>query len=275
MAARFVQSHLAKLLIHYRELRGLSKTEAMWFLGTSKDIIESYESGERQYMEPHVVEGWLRDYGAPEEVIIQAKEQARWVRFGDPARMQENTPPWFSRFVQLEATATSIDIFEDVYITGLGQTAAYAKGALSASPLLTAETLPKTLALRAQRQTLVLNRDGGAPLMRIIQAEHSITRLRGMPLYEQQLDWLSELNELEEVNIFVLPADGFYPLMGQPFSILSFDDAKEPDVIYQEHLFGSQYEADPSRVDQMRAVFSALLALTITLEEWRESDADR
>jgi hypothetical protein len=275
MAAKFVQSHLAKLLVHYRELRELTKSDAVWFLGTSKDILEAYESGTRQYMEPHIVEGWLRDYGAPEEVILQAKEQARWIRFGDPARMQENIPPWFSRFVQLEASATSIDIYEDVYVTGLAQTPAYAKAALSASPLLTAKTLPKTLALRAQRHSLVLNQESGPPRMRVIQSEHSITRLRSTDLYRPQLDWLSELNERDEIDILVLPSDGIHPWMGKPFMILSFDSKNEPDVIYEEAMFGAQYEASPERVTQGRTVFSAILALAIALEEWRESDADR
>jgi hypothetical protein len=221
------------------------------------------------------VEGWLRDYAAPEEVIIQAKEQARWIRFGDPARMQENTPPWFSRFVQLEASASSIDIYEDVYVTGLFQTPAYANAILGASPLLTAETLPRTLALRAQRQGLSLNRDGGPPRMRVIQAEHSLARLANTSLYEPQLDWLSELNEREEINIYVLSSDGISPSMGISYSILSFDSAKEPDVIYEENMFGAQYEAEPSRVAQGRTLFSTTLALVKTLEEWRESHADR
>jgi predicted transcriptional regulator len=51
MAAKFVQAHLAKLLIHYRENRKLSKTEAVWFLGTSRDILDAYEGGTRQYIE--------------------------------------------------------------------------------------------------------------------------------------------------------------------------------------------------------------------------------
>jgi hypothetical protein len=274
MAAKFVQSHLAKLLIHYRELRRLTKSEAVWFLGTSKDILDAYESGTRQYMEPHIVEGWLRDYGAPEEVIIQAKEQARWIRFGDPARMQENAPPWFSRFVQLEASATAIDIYEDSLVTGLGQTPGYAKAVLGSSPLLTEKSLPKTLTLRAQRQVSVLNRDGGPPRLRVIQAEQSLTKLKGSELFEPQLDWLNELEEREEIDIFVLPATTIHAAMGRSFSILSFDSDTEPDVIYQENMFGAQYEADPERVIQARAVFSATLPLVLRLGEWRESNAD-
>lgn len=273
MAAKFVQAHLAKLLIQYREKRNLSKSDAVWFLGTSRDILDAYESGTRQYMEPHIMEGWLRDYGAPDEVVIQAKEQARWIRFGDPARMQENTPPWFSRFVQLEASATAIDTYEDSLVTGLGQTPGYAKAVLGSSPLLTEKSLPKTLTLRAQRQVSVLNRDGGPPRLRVIQAEQSITKLKGSELYEPQLDWLSELNQREEIDIFLLPANIIHAAMGRSFSILSFDSEKEPDVIYQENMFGAQYEADPERVNQARAVFSATLPLVIALDEWRESDA--
>lgn len=274
MAAKFVQSHLAKLLIHYRELRGLTKSEAVWFLGTSKDILDAYESGTRQYMEPHIVEGWLRDYGAPEEVINQAKEQARWIRFGDPARMQENIPPWFSRFVHLEASATAIDIYEDSLVTGLGQTPGYAKAALGTSPLLTEKTLPKTLTLRAQRQVSVLNRDGGPPCLRVIQAEQSIARLRGSDLYEPQLDWLSELNQREEIDIFILPSNLIHAAMGRSFMILSFD-GNEPDVMYQENMFGAQYDTEAARVNLGRAVFSATLPLVIGLDEWRETDADK
>jgi hypothetical protein len=225
-------------------------------------------------MEPHIVEGWLRDYGAPEEVIIQAKEQARWIRFGDPARMQENTPPWFSRFVQLEGSAVAIDIYEDSLITGLFQTPAYAKAVLGSSPLLTPETLPKALALRAQRHVLVLNRDEGPPRLRVIQSENSIAGLKGTGLYEAQLDWLSELNQREEIDIYVLPANTIYAAMGFSFMILSFS-GRERDVMYQENMFGAQYDTEDSRVKQGRTVFSATLPLVIALDEWRESDADR
>jgi hypothetical protein len=275
MAAKFVQSHLAKLLIHYRELRKLSKTDAVWFLGTSRDILDAYESGTRQYMEPHIVEGWLRDYAAPEEVIIQAKEQARWIRFGDPARMQENTPPWFSRFVQLEASAVAIDIYEGSLITGLFQTPSYAKALLGCSPLLTTQSLPKALALRAQRHVLLLNRDEGPPRLRVIQTEQSITDLRGTGLYEAQLDWLSEINQREEIDLFVLPSGIVHASMGLTYSVLSFESDSEPDVIYQENMFGAHYEASPERVKQARSVFSATLPLVIALDEWRESNADR
>lgn len=221
------------------------------------------------------MEGWLRDYGAPDEVVIQAKEQARWIRFGDPARMQENTPPWFSRFVQLEASASAIDIFEETFITGLAQTPSYASATLGASPLLTAETLPKTLALRAQRHVAILNQDGGPPRLRIVQSEQSITRLKSAGLMTAQLDWLSELDSRDEIEVFVLPSDGIHPGMGRSFMILSFPSKNEPDVIYQEHMFGAQYEAEPERVRQGRVVFSALLALVIGLDEWRASNADR
>lgn len=273
MAAKFVQSHLAKLLIHYRERRGLTKAEAVWFLGTSKDILEAYESGTRQYMEPHIVEGWLRDYGAPEEVILQAKEHARWIRFGDPARMQENIPPWFSRFVELEASATTIDIYEDSLITGLGQTPGYAKALLGSSPLLAANSLPKTLTLRAQRQVSVLNRDGGPPQLRVIQTEQSITRLKGSELFDPQIDWLSELDEREEIDIFILPANIIHAAMGMSFMIMTFG-GNEPDVMYQENMFGAQYDTEAGRVNQGRTVFSATLPLVIRLGEWRDSNAD-
>ena len=69
----------------------------------------------------------------------------------------------------------------------------------------------------------VLNREGGPPRLRVIQAEQSLTKLKGSDLFEPQLDWLSELEEREEIDVLVLPATTIHAAMGRSFSILSFD----------------------------------------------------
>ncbi|GAB3999105.1 helix-turn-helix transcriptional regulator [Glycomyces albus] len=270
---KFLQRELARTLIKHREKRGLTKEEAVWFLGTSKDILNSYESGKLQYMEPAVVESWLRDYGAPQAVIDNAKAKAKWIRQGNPANWQESAPEGFAKFTEVEPLTKTIDIHEDAYVTGLLQTPGYAEAVLKTNPNLTDEQRRTALGFRMQRQSPVFERPGGPPQMRVILPEEALLTFRDTDIYQGQISHLVKMNQVEGIDIFITPIGKITAARSWSFRIMSFIDRNDPEVVYQENLFGALYQADKMEVDRCRRLFTDTLQVVLALEEWRESDA--
>ncbi|WP_199042732.1 helix-turn-helix domain-containing protein [Glycomyces salinus] len=272
---KFLQREIGRTLIKYREKKGLTKEEAVWFLGTSKKILNSYESGTLQYPEPAVVADWLGQYEAPQAVIDDARAKTKWIRQGNPASWQESAPNGFARFTQIELLAVSLDIHEDTYVTGLLQVPGYAEAVLSTNPNLTSDDRRAAVGFRAQRAEAFFNRQSKAPRLRVVMSEVSLTRFRGADFYEDQIEHLRHRNRQEGVDIFIAPTGKTTPSTGWSYTIMSFDNAKDPDVVYLENLLGAQYEADRKKVDWCRSLFSTTVPMVLGLEDWRASDADK
>lgn len=261
MSAGFLQRDLGDLLTRWRIRAGFTSREAVAYeFGTTKDIIGSYESGKLQYMEPMVVGDLLREYGAPDYVIAEAKAKARQIRQGSPNTWRDNGPRWFERLKQLEPLATSIDIFEDIYITGLLQTRAYGRAVMEAGGLMTLKQIDASLDLRASRRKAVIESANPAKV-RVIQTQYSLDLMRGTEVYDEQLRQLKEDNERPNVEIYILPTRNFHPSMNGAYRIMSFDGEDERDVGYHEGPFGAHYEATKKETDRVHDIFSDTLAV--------------
>ncbi|MCC3763181.1 DUF5753 domain-containing protein [Glycomyces sp. TRM65418] len=271
----FLQRELGRILCKYRKLKGFTKEQAVWFLGTSKTIYDSYESGKLQYPEPATIGDWLRDLGAPQAVIDDAKAKAKWIRQGNPANWLEQAPSGFDHFTQIELIAATIFIHEDAMVPGPFQTPAYADAVLATNPNMTADQRRDAVGFRIQRGESLFSRPGGPPQIQAVMAERALTAFRGTDIYEEQLELLAERNRVEGVDILVVPHNTIHPSANWSYSIMTFADKKDPDVVYQENLFGGHYEADKDKVAWCRRLSSATLPVALGLEEWRESDADR
>jgi hypothetical protein len=222
-------------------------------------------AGKRQYMEPMVVAGLLSEYGAPEYVIAEAKAKCKQIRQGSPNQWRDTGPTWFNRLIQLEPLATTIDIFEDIYVTGLMQTKEYARAVMEAGGLLTLKQIDAALDLRARRREAVLNRDNPARV-RVIQTEYSLEMIKGSELYDDQIQRIKEDNERPDVEIYLLPMRGFHPSMNGSYVVMSFDETTDRDMGYHEGPFGAHYEATKTEVDRVRDIFSDTLALSERLK---------
>jgi len=262
MSAGFLQRDLAELLTKWRIRAGYSSREAAALeFGTTKDIIGSYESGKLVYMEPMTV-GWLlRKYGAPEYVVTEAEAKAKQIRQGSSNTWRDNGPMWFERLMQLEPLATSIDIFEDNYVSGLLQTRAYARASMEAEGLLTLKKIEVALNVRSERREAII--ESGRPTkIRVIQSRYSLDVIQGSDFYKEQLAQLRADNNRPNVEVYVLPAKGFHPSMGGPYMILGFEGEAERDVVYHEGPLGAMYEADKKKTERVRGLFSDTLAMS-------------
>jgi hypothetical protein len=270
-----LQRDLGRTLREWRKRRGWTVEQTTWILGTSKDIISSYETGKLRYMEPGIVESWLRECEAPQSVIDDAKAKARRIRLGSPANWIANAPRGFTGFINLEPMASALDIYEDAHITGLFQTRACAEAVMAVNPFLKPQERRDAVDFRMSRPDTVFKRLDGPPRMRVIQSEASLTQFQGMPFYGEQIARLHEMNRIPDVEIFVLPTGLIHPSMGWSYEIMSFDNRDDPDVVYQSTITGTLYEADKAIVARCRSIFTETLTLVEPLEEWSPSDAEQ
>jgi hypothetical protein len=257
---------ISELLTRWRIRAGFKSREAAAEeFGTTKDIIGSYESGRLQYMEPMTV-GWLlRKYGAPEYVIEEAEAKAKQIRQGSSNTWRDSGPRWFERLRQLEPLATSIDIFEDTFVTGLLQTRAYGQAAMEAGGILTHKQINSSLDLRASRREAVLERPKPARI-RVIQTQYSLDLIAKTEVYSEQLARLRSDNERPNVEVYILPTRGFHPSMEGSYQILGFEGSDEQDMGYHEGPFGAHYEATKKQTTRVLGLFSDTLALTERLK---------
>src|SRR6266540_3671312 len=197
-----------------RRLRGeagLSREEAGAAIRASEWKIHRLENGQVSFKERDVVD-LLGLYG-----VGDAGQVAAFVLMAREA----NLPGWFRAFVDLESAASLIRAYEGQFVPGLLQTEAYCR-AVAAGALLDepAEEVERRVALRLGRQGLV----GGGGVMRA------------------QVERLVEAASLPRVTLQVLPfGAGAHPAMVGAFTVLRFEDAELPDVVYFEHLTNAVY----------------------------------
>ena len=87
----------------------------------------------------------------------------------------------------------------------------------------------------------------------------------GPGIMRDQLWYLTEINELRNVTIQVIPAHtGAHPGMSTPFVILSFPDRADPEVTFVDYLTGALYLEKPEEVDQYNLAFNHLVAAAVS-----------
>lgn len=212
-----------------------------------------------------MVGGFLRYYGAPDYVVAEAELKCKQIRQGSPNTWRDNGPRWFERLKQLEPLATTIDIFEDNYVTGVLQTRAYGRAVMEVGGQLTLSQIEDALDLRASRREAVVESEKASKI-RVIQTQYSLDIMGDEDFCEEQMEQLRADNARPNIEIYILPARRFHPSMEGPYMILSFDDENERDVGYHEGPFGAHYEATKQETDRVRDVFSDTLAMAERLE---------
>jgi Domain of unknown function (DUF5753) len=168
---------------------------------------------------------WLNCQSA-NSLLREAKRKGWWQIYSDVP---------YSTFIGLEAEAASMLTYENV-VPGLFQTEAYARAIITGTgPTLEPEPLEQRIEARLTRQA-VLTKE--SPLeVRAVLDESAIRRMvGGKDVMHKQITRLLELAELPNVIIQVIPFTvGAHPgTMTGAFSILGFEHAADPSVVYVE-----------------------------------------
>jgi hypothetical protein len=154
-------------------------------------------------------------------------------------------PQWFAQYVDLEARAGMVRIFQAQVIPGLLQTDDYARSLLNAG---TAPNPEKLLKDRLQRQT-VLSR-APAPHMTVLLSQNALEWPVGSPaIMRAQLSRLLELADQRNVVVRVVPRNwetAAYPGLDGSFNLMSADEYGE--VAYIESPGGGRLVSSPPDV---------------------------
>jgi hypothetical protein len=179
-------------------------------------------------------------YEAPPELANELAEMYKAAQRDKPWRddFTRSLIHGFQLFVDLEAIASELLIYEPNLVVGLLQTRAYA-WKLHERHGQDEETIRAWLDIREKRHSSFWGRDP-LPALRVLTCEWAL------PLGDDE-QMARLINTPADVR--VLPISGVpYPHLRGPFTLLRFPaELSEPECLYTEGLDGSRYEED-SRV---------------------------
>jgi transcriptional regulator with XRE-family HTH domain len=168
------------------------------------------------------------------QVAREARQKGWWHAYRDVE--------FVGSYIGLEAAASSIRIYEALLIPGLLQTRQYAGAILRAlRPDLPPEQLERRVELRVARQAILVQDE--PPAFWGILDEAVVRRtIGGRQLMREQLQRLVETAEAPNVTLQILPfAAGEHAGLDGTFTILSFPEPADPDVVHVEHITSELY----------------------------------
>lgn len=211
-------------------------------------------------------------YGAPDEALEGLLALARASKAGG---WQEDyldvLLPGFGLYVDLEATATTLQTYDAELIHGLLQTPDYTRAVIEAEFEFTGAEQARQLEARLARQCAAQDRDPPLWIAQIL-GQAALSRVVGSPeVMAAQMEHLRQLDRRENVEIRVLPweSGAHRALAGGAFTIMSYAEAADPDFVYVESLTGAQYLEEVPQLRAYRWLWDRLARKSIPLEELR------
>jgi transcriptional regulator with XRE-family HTH domain len=209
-------------------------------------------------------------YGASDEVLDRLIALAKASKVGG---WQEDyldvLLPGFGLYLDLEATATTLQTYNPELIHGLLQSPEYTRVLVDEREVQQAQ-LERWLEARRTRQRAALDRE---PPLRVTQilGQAALTRVIGSPeIAAAQLEYLAELNRRAHIDIRVLPWDsGWHPaLAGGGFTIVSYAEEADPDFVYVESFTVARYLEKRGELAAYRQLWDILTGQSVPLEEF-------
>ncbi|MFE9253461.1 helix-turn-helix domain-containing protein [Streptomyces sp. NPDC007088] len=246
-----------------REAAGVKMDDAAERIGGDKSKISRQENG-RQGMNKLEAEALLDLYGVEDErlrtaLITMAREGRRkgwWAQYSDilQARLEEQ--------ISIESDAAKILAFQSLLIPGLFQTAEYATEVIRSfdKGMSSEKELDSLISVRMTRQEIFQRVN--APHHVCILDEAVLRREIGGPgVMAAQLDKLIEVSNPPKLTIQVIPfGQGWHPGLSGPYTIYSYPDPMELDVVKIGYLDGSLFLEEDAAVERFRLAFDELRA---------------
>lgn len=251
---------LAGELRRLREGKCLSSHDVADMLGWSQSKVYKIEAA--------LVGTRLRDLYELMD-LYGVDDQAERDRMADRARAA-NEPGWwrkyrdvisaqYSEYIGLETEAYQVETYQPMVVPGLFQTEAYAQAlAIGAYPDEPAEKFERQVAVRLARQARLFESD---PLRvwAVINEEVLMHLVGGLHVMREQVDWLLRLTELPNVNLQILRTErGAHPGVNGAFSVLSFAEPTDSDVVFVSCPAGELYLEDADDVRRCKLTLDYL-----------------
>jgi hypothetical protein len=176
----------------------------------------------------------------------------------------------FYSYLGLESSASSIKVFENIYVNGILQTEAYTRALVDGINPGTAESDREKLVVMRQKRMETLTRDH-APLFIAVLDELAVARVVGsIAVMAAQIRHLLDISDLPNISIRVVPRfAGAYVGMEGPFFILEFPDEDDLDVVFTEGIAGSFFLERPKIVRRYKERFDAIVQRSLSPEASR------
>ena len=261
MAPTVQQRRLARTLRKLREDAGLTVGEVAKRLETSPSTISRIETA-------HV---GVRTRDVRELLEIYRVGEGQRAELLELARRSREQPWWYeyrevptAELVGFESDAAFIRQYSALVLPGLLQTREYANAVIRAIRHDAGEKeISQRLELRMHRQELLTRKD--APDIWVVLDEAALRRSVGSPaMMREQLQRVIDVSVLPNVTIQVLPfASGPHAGLDGEFTIFSFSDPADPDLVFIENSGGDLYLESSDRVERYRLIFSHLQAAAL------------
>ncbi|HEX5494293.1 MAG TPA: DUF5753 domain-containing protein [Mycobacteriales bacterium] len=172
-------------------------------------------------------------------------------------------PDWFEVYIDLEAEAETLSVYDHQFVNGLLQTEDYARALLTASrPEDRPEEIDWRVELHMARQAKVSN--GKLRLHTIIE-ECVLHRTYGtQAVMSAQIDRMVQIARLSNVCVQVLPARSPVGVLGS-FTLLEFTVA-DPSGVYLENEIGALYLEKPEQIRHYSRLYDRLRAVALSPE---------
>jgi transcriptional regulator with XRE-family HTH domain len=187
-----------------------------------------------------------------------------WEDYGDVL------PDWFSLYVGLEAAASEIRTYDPELVHGLLQTPNYHRALFVDSGVEVDEgAVQQQIKLRQGRQQAVTVRTPPLRVTAVLGAGVLARQVGSRAVMKEQIARLRELNQLDHVDIRVLPwsAGAHAAIRMGGFMILDFDNPDDPPVVYLESHTGARYLEKPEELAEYRKIYDLVYQKTIPLGE--------
>jgi transcriptional regulator with XRE-family HTH domain len=257
------QRRLARMLRTHRERVGFTLDEVATQLDLSPSTLSRIETAQvrvrtsdlRQLLDIYKVTGAQR-----ERLLQLARERPKlwWNQYKDPA----------GALASVEWGAAAILQYSLQVVPGLLQIEAYAREVLKAIlPSDATVDVEQRVEFRMKRQELLT--EAQAPRLWVVLDEAVLRRpVGGRQVMDEQLQRLIDAAALPKVTIQVLPFSvGAHAGMDGEFTILSYDDPADPDVVYLETSVGEHFEESTAVTRRYNAIFDELRAAALNPAE--------
>jgi transcriptional regulator with XRE-family HTH domain len=251
---------LGTQLRRLRERAGITRAQAAWEIRASESKISRMELG-RVGLKERDVGDLLSLYGLDDEeererllrLAREANNPGWWHRYGDVL------PSWFHSYLDLEAAAQLIRVYELQFIPGLLQTPDYIRAVVQLGRgMIPGEEVERRVTLRTNRQG-VLSRPEPVRLWAVVDEAVLRRPIGGVKSMIEQLNHLIDQSQLPNVTLQVMPFSvGGHAATGGAYSILRFPEQDLPDMVYIEHLTSALYLDKLEDLDQYTATMEAL-----------------
>ena len=257
---------LALELRRLREAARLTCEEVAGRMECSASKISRVETG-RVTVSPRDVRDMLEIYGVPEDQhdgLVQLARDSRqkgwWHAYADSVQAH------YATYLGLESAASEIRIFRVNHIPGLLQTEDYGRAMIGQTAGRSHAEDHRRFEILSERQR---QSKTTAPRVWVVLDEAALRRQVGTPeTMRAQMEHLRDLRSAPNFFLQIVPFGGqAQACMDSPFTILSFPDRADPNVVCLRYPTGVLWVEDLAEVDRYHLFFHHLQAAALSFDD--------